>query len=54
MHLYSNFNALSNGTNYKFQFHKKIGVLGEKVDFLQFSPKVVSKFDSRFPLFPPK
>ena len=30
MHLDSKFNALSNGTNFKFQFDKKIGVLGEK------------------------
>ena len=31
MHLDSTFNALSNGTNYKFQFHRYMGVLGEKM-----------------------
>ena len=29
-------------------------IFGEKVDFLQFSPKVFNRFDSRFLLIPPK
>ena len=29
-------------------------ILGEKVDFSQFSPKVFNRFDSRFLLIPPK
>ena len=33
MHLDSTFDALSNGTNYKFKFHRKVGDFGEKVDF---------------------
>ena len=30
MHLDSTFDALSNGTNYKFQFHRQVGDFGEK------------------------
>ena len=53
MHLDSTFDALSNGTNYKFQFHRLVGDFWE-IDFSQFSPKVFNRFDSRFLLIPPK
>ena len=40
MHLDSTFDALSNGTNYKFQFHHLVGDFwGKKLIFRNFHPK---------------
>ena len=39
MHLDSTFDALSNGTNYKFQFHREVGEFGGKLIFCNFHPK---------------
>ena len=50
MHLDSTFDALSNGTNYKFQYHRKVGDFGEKSLFVV----IFNRFDSRFLLIPPK
>ena len=47
MHLDSTFDALSIGTNYKFQSIDKRVILGKKVDFSQFY-KIFSYFFNRF------
>ena len=43
MHLDNTFNVLSNGTNYKSQFHRYMGDFGGKFDFSQFSPKLFKR-----------